>query len=236
MAALLVELDADLVALQEVAHASIEGRPVDQAAEFGHLTGLDHRYGAVWHFALIEPETAAASGATLWGNAILSRQRVSAVTTDALPVVENDDPAHPQDVEPRCALSADIELSVGRLRLVSTHFGWFGSRARRAQAERTAELVGGAPGPLVLAGDLNAPIEAPELAPLRGLTDAFTAVGVPPGDERRQSCDIDRIDHLLVRGIEVLECRVVSEAGDLSDHLPVLARLRLLSDVGISHN
>ncbi|HEY0442633.1 MAG TPA: hypothetical protein VGC90_00270, partial [Candidatus Limnocylindrales bacterium] len=51
--------------------------------------------------------------------------------------------------------------------------------------------------------------------------------GTPPGDRRRASCDSDRIDHVLVRGLDAVACRVVREAGDLSDHWPVIATLRL---------
>jgi endonuclease/exonuclease/phosphatase family metal-dependent hydrolase len=81
----------------------------------------------------------------------------------------------------------------------------------------------------VLLGDLNAPIESGELEPLRRFTDAFAACGIPPGDERRQSMDEKdaRIDHVIVHRLEVSEVGVVREAGDASDHWPVIADLDL---------
>jgi endonuclease/exonuclease/phosphatase family metal-dependent hydrolase len=81
---------------------------------------------------------------------------------------------------------------------------------------------------VVVTGDLNAPVAADELAPLRGsFDDAFAAIGVPAGDDRRRSCNAVAIDHVFVRGLEVTACRVATEAGDRSDHWPVVADLRL---------
>jgi endonuclease/exonuclease/phosphatase (EEP) superfamily protein YafD len=80
--------------------------------------------------------------------------------------------------------------------------------------------------PFVMTGDFNAPIDAPELDPLReGLVDAFAAVDIPVGDDRRRSCGALSIDHVLARGFEVRACRIVAVAGDLSDHRPVVADL-----------
>lgn len=45
-----------------------------------------------------------------------------------------------------------------------------------------------------------------------------------PGDPARVSTDDGwRIDQMLARGASVSGCRVVREAGDLSDHYPVVA-------------
>jgi endonuclease/exonuclease/phosphatase family metal-dependent hydrolase len=234
MAGLIGQLGADIVALQEVALASVEGAVLDQPALFGELTGLDHRYGAVWHYPLVEPATGRTFGAALWGNAILSRHPITRTVTHALPVAMDDDPGDRQDVEPRCALAVEIELPTGPATFISTHLAWLGGRARRLQADALAAMVAATSGPLVLAGDLNAPIEAAELEPLAALTDGFAAVGVPAGDQRRRSCGLDRIDHVLTRGFDVVACRVATEAGDASDHLPVVARLRLSAEGGSS--
>jgi endonuclease/exonuclease/phosphatase family metal-dependent hydrolase len=224
-----------VVALQEVTLASIDGWAVDQSAQLGRLSGMDHRHGAVWSFPLVAPETGLAVGAALWGNAVLSRHPITESRTVALPTVPDDDPAHPQDTEPRCALVTGIAPpGGGRLSFISTHLAWRGGRARRAQAERLAELAGELDRPLVVAGDLNAPIEADELAALGGLTDAFAAASIPVGDRRRCSCGPGRIDQLLSDGLEVLDTRVAREAGDTSDHLPVVARFRLPAAVGLS--
>ena len=110
--------------------------------------------------------------------------------------------------------------TVGGLRVGTAHFSHVGSGERRLQAETVTAAFGHA-GPALLVGDLNAPIEAPELQPFALWTDGFS---VPPGDPGRVTTDGGwRIDHVLARGASVLPARVVREAGDLSDHFPVLA-------------
>ena len=61
IAAQIVALDADVVALQEVALLTPNGDLLDQPLELARLTGRHVRYSAVHAFALIEPETAARS-------------------------------------------------------------------------------------------------------------------------------------------------------------------------------
>lgn len=218
---------ADVVALQEVGLASVEALAVDQPAFFADLTGLEVRYAAVSAYPLVEPDSRRVVGATLWGNVILSRHPIEAATTHALPVATDDDPTDPVDTEPRCALACEIATPDGRLTFMSTHLAYLGSRARRLQADRLAEIVDATGGPLVLAGDLNAAVERPELRALTTiLDDGFASVGIPVGDARRESCGVDRIDHVLARGFQFTECQVAREAGDLSDHWPVIARLR----------
>jgi endonuclease/exonuclease/phosphatase (EEP) superfamily protein YafD len=76
---------------------------------------------------------------------------------------------------------------------------------------------------VVVIGDFNAAIDSPELAGLaRSFDDAFEVVGILPGDPRRRSSGPNPIDHVLSRGLDVVDCRVVTEAGDASDHLPVV--------------
>ena len=222
---------------------TVDGVTTDMAGELARALGLEGRYGAVHHLPLVEPESGVAIGAYMWGNAILSRHRIVSSRTVALPVPADDDLVEPdgsgrelagvryRDVEPgmregRCALVCSIESDQGTIHVLSTHLTYIGSTQRRRQAEAIATAVTGLDGPLVLLGDLNAPIHAGELAPLRdSLIDAFLAVGVPPVDERRLSCGEAAIDHVLVRGLKPVSCRVATEAGDASDHWPVVAVL-----------
>ncbi len=234
-------LDADVVALQEVGLLSVDGDPIEMPGDLGRLTGMATRYAALRTFPTVDPETGAPTGAGLWGNAILSRRPIRGSATIALPQGEDDEPVEPGGSgrelagvryadapegvrEPRCALRCEIEVDGAVVDVLSTHLTYAGSGQRGRQARRLADVVAGLAGPVVLAGDLNAPIEAPELGVLGdGLVDAFTATGTPPGDSRRESCGVDRIDHLLVRDLVPTECRVVREASDLSDHWPVVA-------------
>ena len=235
--------EPDIVSLQEVALMTVDGVTTDMAGELGRALGVEGRYAAVHHLPVVEPESGVAIGAYMWGNAILSRHPILSSRTVALPIPADDDLVEPdasvhelagvryRDVEPgmregRCALVCAIDSGQGTIQVLSTHLTYLGTGQRRRQAEAVAAAVAGLDGPLVLVGDLNAPMHAGELALLReSLTDAFLAIGVPPVDGRRLSCGDAAIDHVFVRGLTPTSCRVATEAGDASDHWPVVAVL-----------
>ena len=226
-------LEPDLIALQEVALLSRDGELIDNAGDLGRQLGMHVRYGAVRAFSATDGQ--AVSGVGCFGNALLSREPPHASRTLALPAAPIDalvEPAgadHPAagisyaDApasirEPRCLLSGELDgVAVG-----TAHFSHVGSGERLLQAQATVQAFG-AGSPALLLGDLNAPIEAPELKPFAGWTDGFD---VPPRDVGRISTDDGwRIDHVLARGASVHGCRVVRESGDLSDHYPVVAEI-----------
>ena len=231
--AFLAPLDADVIALQEVALLSRDGDLVDNAGDLGRQLGMEVRYGAVRSFDVVEAD--ARVGVGCFGNALLSRHPLADVHVVALPraamdaYVEPSGSAHPAagvtyaDApdsirEPRCLLLA----SVGGVRVGTAHFSHVGSGERLLQAHATAAAFGGAT-PTLLLGDLNAPIEASELAPFASWTDAFVE---PRGDDARITTDDGhRIDHVLVRGASVSPVRVLRESAELSDHYPVVAEL-----------
>ena len=228
-------IGADLIALQEVALLSRDGDLVDNAGDLARQLGMQVRFGAVRTFDLVEE--GASVGVGCFGNALLSRTGFRSSRTVALPAAPVDasvepagndhdlagirySEAPPTVREPRCLLLAEIDgLAVG-----STHFSHIGSGERLLQAQATADVFADV-SPALLLGDLNAAIEAPELAPLAGWTDGF---GVAAADPARISTDDGlRIDQVLARSASVSGCRVLREAGDLSDHLPVVAEVEL---------
>ena len=245
IAEVIAALDADVVALQEVAYLTVHGEPIDVAAELGVATGMAWRYAAVGHFPIVEPESGAAAGAAMWGNALLSRRPITGTRTLGLPRAADEDlveaadsglrlagvaygDAPPWAREPRCALLARIDAGAGvDVSVASVHLTHVGAGQRAMQVAALLDVLEGEGPRVALAGDLNAPLESAELEPLRHrYADAFEAEGVPLGDERRISAgDGARIDHLLLRGLRPRDCRVVVEAGDASDHLPVVATL-----------
>lgn len=246
IATVIEDLRADLVALQEVTLMTVHGEALDMARELSRRTKMEARYGSVHHFAIRDPRWDEAIGAAFWGNAILSRFPIAASRVVALPIPSDEDLVEPTHSgmelagvryadaergarEPRCLLACEIDLdgdASGRLRFCSTHLTYRGSGQRRRQAQRIAEEAATMRGPLVVAGDLNAPLDSRELQPLRaGLADAFAASGIPAGDPRRYSYPGQSIDHVLVRGLRVASCRAALETGDASDHWPVVAEL-----------
>lgn len=231
--AFLSSLEADVVALQEVALLSRDGELVDNAGDLARHLGMEMRYAAVRTFAVTDGD--AVTGVGCFGSAILSRLPIQAAHTVALPraamdaFVEppgTDHPAAgvryadapPTIREPRCLLLA----SVDGVRIGTTHFSHVGSDERRLQAQATIAAFGDA-SPALLLGDLNAAIDAPELEAFATWTDGFAE---PPGDPARISTDDGwRIDQVLARGASVSPARVLRESGDLSDHYPVAAEI-----------
>lgn len=232
---LLASLEADLIALQEVALVSRDGELVDNAGDLARQMAMAVRYAAVRTFEVREAD--ALLGAGTFGNALLSPRPLASSRVVALPQAPMDAHVEPPGAdhpaagiryadapptirEPRClALASLAGVVVG-----TAHFSHVGSGERLLQSRAALAAYGDA-SPALLVGDLNAPIEAPELAPFAaaGWTDGFAE---PPGDPARVSTDDGyRIDHVLGRGLHVQSCRVLREAGDLSDHFPVLAEL-----------
>jgi endonuclease/exonuclease/phosphatase family metal-dependent hydrolase len=243
IAAFLAELEPDVVTLQEVAILNADGRVLDQPTVLGALMGREVRYGATHAYPLVEPESERLIGSAMWGNAILTRAPLHDGFALALPQPTDDDLVEPVgadlssagvrygDVEPghrepRCAVGGRAAVEGGSVGILTTHLTYIGRDQRARQVEAVAEIAA-MPPPVVVTGDFNAPVEADELASLVAIADdAFAAVGIDAGDERRRSCGGWAIDHVFVRGLDVESCGVVREAGDLSDHWPVVADLR----------
>ncbi len=249
IAAILRALEPDVVALQEVTIMTPDGAIHDQPAELARLTGLYARYAAVHSFPLVEPESGRAIGSAMWGNALLTRVPLVDGFAIGLPRARDDDPVETDDAvdprtsaphpligvryadadpghrEPRCVVGGTLPGSLP-VTVATTHLTYIGRDQRRRQAEALRDAIAASSGPAVLTGDFNAPIDAAEVAMLgEGLVDAFTAYGVPADDPRRQSCGRWPIDHILVRDLTVDSCRIAREAGDASDHWPVVADL-----------
>ena len=245
--AILASLDPDIVMLQEVTIMNVDGEIHDQPLDLARLTGRRVRYGAVHTFPLVEPETGRPIGAASWGNAILTRTPLRDGFTTGLPRAADDDLVEPPgadhplagvrygDAEPghreaRCAVGGRLTTEANAagiaVAVATAHFTYIGRRQRELQAAALGSIAHDVGEPMVVGGDFNAPLDAAELAPLTdAFDDAFAAVGLEPGDPRRQTCGSAAIDHILTRGLVAIDCRVAVEAGDVSDHWPVVADL-----------
>jgi len=245
IAAIIASLDADVVTLQEVAIMNVDGEIHDQPADLAQLTGLHARYGAVHSYALAEPDTGRSIGAASWGNAVLSREPIRDGFATGLPRGGDDDLVEPigadhplagvryADTSPghregRCAVGGRVTVPGGGpdVGVVTSHLTYVGRQQRQKQVMALAGLATGLGERVVVTGDFNAPLDAAELAPITSsFEDAFAAAGVSIADPRRQTWGPSAIDHILTRGLRTLDCRVVAEAGDASDHLPVVVDL-----------
>ena len=242
--AFLAALDPDVVTLQEVTIMNVEGEIHDQPADLARMSGRHARYCAVHTFPLVEPETGRAIGSASWGNAILTREPLRDGFTTGLPRAADDDLVEPPgadhplagvrygDAEPghreaRCAVGGRLPFAgTSEIGIATAHFTYIGRAQREAQSAALGLIADGLGSPVIVTGDLNAPLHAMELAPLAGaFDDAFAAAGIGPDDPRRWTCGSVSIDHILTRGLAVVDCRVAVEAGDASDHWPVVADL-----------
>jgi endonuclease/exonuclease/phosphatase family metal-dependent hydrolase len=149
---LLSGLDADIIALQEVALVSRDGDLVDNAGDLARQLGMDVRYGATRSFEVREDD--ALLGVGCFGNAILSRVPIRSCRVVALPSAAADAYVEPPGAdhpaagvrytdapltirEPRCLLLAEV----GGLTIGTAHFSHVGSGERLLQAEAAVRRV-----------------------------------------------------------------------------------------------
>jgi endonuclease/exonuclease/phosphatase family metal-dependent hydrolase len=114
------------------------------------------------------------------------------------------------------------------LRVFTTHLDYRSDpRVRALQVASTLERLGHANVPTVLMGDLNAPPDAPEIAPLfRRLRDAWSD-RLEAGFTYPAANPARRIDYILTsEGIGAQHVRVIPT--DASDHRAVSADLTIV--------
>jgi endonuclease/exonuclease/phosphatase family metal-dependent hydrolase len=210
VAAVVGELGADLVALQEVDRRFGRRTGLLDAAAVRRLTGLvplpvsDLPDGLGWH-----------------GNAVLVRPG----TTWSL---------HRMDLpgaEPRGAVIAELALpgGGGELRVVAAHFGLL-RRCRARQAAAVLDAVArGRAMPTLLLGDLNEWRSEGPRCPLRLLEPMFGPVSGGPASfpSRLPLFPLDRILGCQRARVVSLEAHETPLARLASDHLPLKAIVRV---------
>jgi endonuclease/exonuclease/phosphatase family metal-dependent hydrolase len=201
--AVLRELDADAVALQE-----LQWRP-DDAMHL--LQELSLKLG---YAALAGPTLLRADGH--YGNAVLTRLPVLDTATVDLSVPGR---------EPRGALLALLETPAGPLRLIATHLG-LRPYERRLQMRRLLALPRERAAATVLLGDLNEWFLWGR--PLRWLRARFGHAPAPPSfPAHRPLLALDRIwvePRSILRGLRAHASPLARVA---SDHVPLRAVLEL---------
>jgi len=208
--AVIRELDADLVGLQEVVPRSA-GEP-DQLSQLARASGL---HAVTAHLASGGP-----SGSTArCCNALLCRRSPDRTRWLDLAVAGR---------EPRGALDAELDVDGIRCRVVVTHFG-LRIRERRVQLNTLLAAIDAVPDATltVILGDLNE-----WLRPLRSqlLRAGF---GGHPVRSFPTSWPVLALDQVLVRPASAAgetRAHVSPLARTASDHLPVRAVLTPLSD------
>ncbi|MEO5764512.1 MAG: endonuclease/exonuclease/phosphatase family protein [Casimicrobiaceae bacterium] len=201
--AVLRELRADVVALQEVASLAMHGEFLQQLRD---ALGVDVIAGRTL-----------TRGEGDYGNALLTRYPVTRSANIELAVDRR---------EPRNAIDALLAVSGAELRVVSTHLG-LRPAERREQVQRILRAIDAAPAGLtVLMGDINEWFLWGR--PLRWLHARFRATPAPSTfPSRRPLFALDRIWVQPVERLRRLDVHRSALARHASDHLPLVAEVSL---------
>ncbi|HEX9890490.1 MAG TPA: endonuclease/exonuclease/phosphatase family protein [Actinomycetota bacterium] len=128
----------------------------------------------------------------------------------------------------RGVVAARVGRSGTRLTVAGVHLG-VADAERVRHAREVTDMLAGAPGPLLLGGDLNESPDAPATEWIAGrYLDAFAARGVGGGETFPSRRPRARIDYLFVTGdVEIRAVRVEDGPAVIqaSDHRPVVADL-----------
>ncbi len=204
LAAAVKELDADVLALQEVDRDQARSLGADLTAVAAEAMGaVDSQFvaalagtpGGTWMAATGEEQPGSAS----YGIALLSRHPVVSWRVVRLPTLHSRVPMWfrgsrlPVLVtdEPRVAVAAVVDGPFGEVTVANTHLsfipGW-----NALQLRSLVRSLAGTREPLLLVGDLN--MEQRRAAQVSGLRPLATAATFPVDEPRQQ------LDHVLVRG------------------------------------
>jgi endonuclease/exonuclease/phosphatase family metal-dependent hydrolase len=211
IAALLRDVDADVIALQEVVGAGPSGS--GQAEEIGAALGMG------WVMAPVR-----VLRRHLFGNVVMSRY----------PILHHSQyDLSWRTCEPRGCQRADLDLADGRvLHIYNVHLGT-AVLERRYQAPRLASFVHDrrVEGPKVILGDFN---EWMRGLATRTLSELFESVDIRSHLQRRRTYPgffpVLHLDHIYYEGeVEVRHVELIRSRRALiaSDHLPLVATLRI---------
>jgi endonuclease/exonuclease/phosphatase family metal-dependent hydrolase len=220
IAALIRAHEPDVIGLQEVdVHWSERSRFADQASELASRLGMTVMFAPIYSVA-----AEAGKPPREFGVAVLTRHRVVRWRNDSLTRLSTQVTNPVPSLMPGL-LEATIDIRGKPVRVFTTHLDYRADPAvRRQQVAEMVRYLAGSETPSIVVGDLNAGPDAPELAPLfTVLRDAWGPGGAGltyPSDN-----PVKRIDYVLASSHFATISTVVI-ASTVSDHRPVIARLR----------
>jgi endonuclease/exonuclease/phosphatase family metal-dependent hydrolase len=214
----IISVQPDLVALQEVDVGTERSSGVNQVTELARSTGMFAQFGKAIDYMGGD-----------YGVAVLSRWPFLITRNQALP-------GSPQS-EPRTALTVQVRVDAAGpvLQFTSTHFDQASPEDRLAQAEYVNELLVRDDVPGILAGDMNA---RPDSEVMKIFQPWWTeAPSVDPAPATASLRPALRGDHILFRPAaswRPIESRFIDETV-ASDHRPLLVVLEWIGGAGDQH-
>lgn len=201
----------DLVGLQEVDRGVARTQKRDLPAELAQLTGL------TVHFA----KNIAHQGGD-YGNAVLTRFPVKRASNTHLKSFANG--------EQRGVQQLILDVNGRDVLFLNTHLDSRRDPAEREHSAGELKTIVAAAGamPVILVGDFNAALTAPSIARLREfLTDTWTAVSQDSGFTIPVRKPTRRIDYIWISPEAIAPLKMEVLHSEASDHLPIVAELRL---------
>jgi endonuclease/exonuclease/phosphatase family metal-dependent hydrolase len=205
-----VTLDADILGLQEVDRRQSRSGFADQAAVVAGGLGCAHVYGPTRHRVLRGQ----------YGNALIVRGEIQEHEVRRLP-----DSGTKQ--QPRAAILARVVVNGTGVSIAVTHLQHHPQRLHDLPNEAPDQLrallewLSARPAPRIIIGDFNMqPANATPILEAAGYTAAATGPAYPSDAPKIQ------LDYIAVDGLEIESASVVP-TGDVSDHRPIVAEVRL---------
>jgi endonuclease/exonuclease/phosphatase family metal-dependent hydrolase len=200
------EIDADVIALQEVLRPTEEDDP---------LEGLCEGLGLHLAFAATRMHRRGELG-----NAILSRYPITGISVLDISLSR---------LERRGALAAQFSGPSGKVGVVATHLSLV-DRIRHRQVQMLLDHPHLNSGPAVLVGDLNAWRKCRASKNLEDTLHRHNNIDWPSTFPAARP--VFALDRVYAQGAEVLEVRPHDTAASrrASDHLPIIARIQLSKD------
>lgn len=239
-------LQPDLIGLQETDLDSRRSFRIDQGAELAKGLGLKNQAIAVnWDKNYVPFPYfpfSAHFGRLLSGQAIISRYPIQKHDRLVLEKVADNPFYYKAFYIDRLAQVSQIKIQEETVILINVHLEAFDKPTRRKQTQFIQELLKQYIGkyPVLLLGDFNSPPPSPEhpdstislLLNLPEISPVVPRDRLISSDAKTFPSDdaIAKIDYIFYSRdrLELLEWRVITEAQQASDHLPLMAKFRLI--------
>jgi endonuclease/exonuclease/phosphatase family metal-dependent hydrolase len=211
IAKLITDAKADIVGLQEVDRGSERTQKRDLPAELAKLTGMTVQF-----------DKNIPNQGGEYGNAVLTKFPIKRAKNTHLKSFANG--------EQRGVQQLVLDIRGREVLFMNTHLDARREPAEREHSATELQQIVAAAGamPVILVGDFNAAPTAPSVAKVREfLTDAWPVVNQDPGFTIPVRKPTRRIDYVFITKSSVEPVKMEVLQSEASDHLPIIAELRL---------